>query len=313
MPPAGSANPAGAYAAPGGEWLGWLAAIGAVSMWAAWAVATRGTLQAYTGRIDAIDIVALRFAVAGLITLPVAIARPPRLSRLGGLGSIVVAGTGGFTFSLCNTSGLAFAPAAHSGALVAPLGAVFVGLAAAFILNEALPRRRISGLALIVAGAFGIVAATWAGDAPRSIFVGHALFLGAALQWTTYTVLVRRAGLAPIEAMLVACVGSALLYVPAWLVLRGPSALLALPAGVLAVQAVLHGVVAQTLSIVLFNFGVARLGAARAAACGALLPPMVALGATLFLAEPPSWAELPGLAALSLGVWLATVSRARPG
>lgn len=301
------AAPAGVREGRAREWTGWLAAIGAVSMWAAWAVATRGTLQAYSGRIDVPDIVALRFAVAGLITLPFALLRPPRLSRLGPLGSVAAAGAGGFTFSLCNTGGLAFAPAAHSGALVAPLGAVFVGLAASLLLAEALSRRRLLGLGLIVAGALGIVAATWASGAPASIFIGHALFLGAALQWTAYTILVRRSGLAPIEAMLVACVGSALLYVPPWLVLRGPGALLSLPASVLVVQALLHGVMAQTLSIVLFNFGVSRLGAARAAACGALLPPLVAAGSALFLGEAPGWGELPGLAALTVGVWLATV------
>lgn len=274
-------------------------------MWSAWSVATRGTLHAFGGQLDVADLVALRFLVAGLIALPVALAHPPPLGRLGPWRAVAAAGFGGFTFSLCNTGGLAFAPAAHAGALTAPMGAVFTGLLAAFVLDEHLSRRRVAGLLFIVAGALVLLAATMATGLPRAVFIGHALFLAAALQWSVFTVLIRGAGLMPLEALSLCCLGSAVLYLPAWLVLRGPGGLLAVSWPVLGVQGMLHGVVGQTLSVVLFNLGVVRLGAARAASCGALVPLLVALGAALFLAEPPSVAEMPGLLAISLGVWLA--------
>jgi drug/metabolite transporter (DMT)-like permease len=57
---------------------------------------------------------------------------------------------------------------------------------------------------------------------------------------------------------------------------------------------------------------VTRLGAARAAACGALVPPMVAAGAWLFLDEIPHLGELPGLAALTFGVWRTTTAPMAP-
>jgi drug/metabolite transporter (DMT)-like permease len=290
----------------------WAAAIAAVTMWAGWAVATRGTLSAQAGQLNVWDLVALRFMVAAVITLPIALRHPPRLARLGPWRSVLAIGMGGFSFSLCNTGGLAFAPAAHGGAMTAPLGAVFTGLLAAFVLNERLSPRRSLGLVLIVAGAGAVVLANAVAAPPASLYLGHALFIGAAAQWATYTVIMRRAGLYPLEALSIACLGSALLYLPAWLVLHGPATLLAAPWQTLAVQGVLHGVIGQTASIALFNFAVMRLGASRAAACGALVPPMVAAGATLFLDEPPQLAELPGLAALTAGVWLATAApRAR--
>jgi drug/metabolite transporter (DMT)-like permease len=302
-------------------WVGWAAAIGAVSMWSGWAVATRGTLLAGVGDgaapLDVWDLVALRFLVASLIALPLLRTHPPRLGRLGtglpGLARLLVAaGMGGFSFSLCNTGGLAFAPAAHGGAMVAPLGAVTTGLLAAFVLGERLSRARALGLGLIVAGVVLLVFANAVAAPPPTIFLGHAMFVGAAVQWATYTVVIRGARLHPLEALVLACLGSALLYLPAWLLLRGPAALLAAPWQTLVLQGVLHGVVGQTASIALFTFAVTRLGAARAAACGALVPPMVATGAWLFLGETPSMAELPGLAALTFGVWRTTTAPMAP-
>ena len=83
---------------------------------------------------------------------------------------------------------------------------------------------------------------------------------------------------------------------------------------VLALQALVHGVFAATVSVILFNIGVARLGAARAASPAALNPALTALLAIPTLGEVPSWPELPGFVALTAGVWLASGARlgARP-
>jgi drug/metabolite transporter (DMT)-like permease len=248
--------------------------------------------------------------VAGGLLLPRALLRPPPLAALGAARIACVVTAGGFTFSLCNTGGFAFAPAAHGGALTSPLGAVFTGLLAALFLGELLSRRRMLGLGLILAGATALLAAVVSAEPPASVFAGHALFVAAALQWAIYTVVMRGARLAPLDALSLACVGAAVVYLPAWLLLRGPAALLAAAPGNVAIQALLHGLASQVVSILLFNLAVVRLGASRPAVCGALVPPVVAAGATLLLAEPPAAAELPGLAALTLGVWLAA-SRGR--
>ena len=194
------------------------------------------------------------------------------------------------------------------------LGVVVVGV---LIFNNiggqmAANSSRALGLGLIVSGVVLLVLANAVASPPPMIFLGHALFVGAAVQWATSTVVIRAARLHPLEALVLACLGSALLYLPAWLVLRGPAALLAAPWPTLALQGVLHGVVGQTASIALFTFAVTRLGAARAAACGALVPPMVAAGAWLFLDEIPHLGELPGLAALTFGVWRTTTAPMAP-
>ena len=279
-----------------------------MTIWSGWSVATRGLLHGQAGLIALPDLVALRFLFAGVAVLPWAASRPPRLARLGPLRAVAAAAMGGFTFSLCNTGGLLFAPAAH-GALTPTLGAVFTGGLAAWFLGERLSGPRLAGLGLILAGALLLVGGTMAADVPAAIFIGHALFAAAALQWSVHLVLVRQAALAPRDALVLTSLGSALIYLPGWLLWRGPDALLAVPWRTLLVQGALHGWLSQVLSVVLYIFGVTRLGASRAAACGALLPPLVALGGALFLGEVPGPAELPGLLAVTAGVWLAA---ARP-
>src|SRR5262252_430332 len=86
----------------------------AVSIWAGWSAMTR---LAVTTHLDAWDIPALRFGVAGLLLSPILIRRGIALDRLGwlGLGGLIV-GTGA-PYALVVAVGLHFAPAYDAGAL----------------------------------------------------------------------------------------------------------------------------------------------------------------------------------------------------
>ncbi len=293
---------------PAGEALGWAAAIGAVSIWAGWAVATRYLLGASSLRAP--DMVALRFLTAAILMTPHAIRNGLPLRKLKPLELVAVVGGSGFAFSLCNTGGLVFAPAGHSGAMTAPLSAVWTGVLAHFLLRESLSRRSVIGLGLIVAGVATLVGATLAGHSPR-IFIGHALFACAGLLWALYTVAIRRARVASLDAVALSTIGSTIVYLPPYLAISGPR-FLEIPLSELALQALVHGVFAATVSVILFNIGVARLGAARAASPAALNPALTALLAIPTLGEVPSWPELPGFVALTAGVWLASGARLRP-
>lgn len=288
------------------EGWGWLAAFAAVSMWAGWAVATRFLLAGAT--MDPFDIVAVRFVTAALLMLPYALNRRLPLARLSWPTLAVIVAGSGFAFSLCNTSGLVFAPAAHGGAMTSPLGAVFTGVLAHWLIGERLGRRSALGLAMIAGGAAAIVLASLGGAWGERAWIGHLLFAGAGLLWASYNVSVRGARLAALDAVAISSIGSALVYLPPYLLLAGPRFLAAPPAEI-AVQAALHGGVGATLSIILFNLGLIRLGAARAAAAGALTPTLTAVMAAVLLGEVPSAAEAAGMAALTAGVWLASGAR----
>lgn len=294
---------------PRDQLLGWAAALGAVSIWAGWAVATRFLLGAAT--LATPDIVALRVLVAAALMAPHALRRGPALWRVrpAVLAGIVLGS--GFAFSLCNTGGLAFAPAAHGGAMTSPLGAVFTGLLAYGLIGEPLGRRRVVGLALIAAGAGAIVLSSLDGDWGPDAWIGHLLFCAAALLWAIYTVAVRGARVGSCDAVALGVIGSAALFVPPYLLVCG-AALAAAPLRELAIQALLHGVLGATVSVILFNHGLVRLGAGRTAAVGALTPAMTAALGIPALGEVPSAAEAAGLAVLTGGVWLASGARLRP-
>src|SRR5215472_5785350 len=98
----------------GGYLKGAVFGLSAVSIWAGWSAMTR---LAVTTNLDAWDIPALRFGVAGLLLSPILIRRGLALDRLGwpGLAGIIV-GTGA-PYALVVALGLRLAPAYDAGAL----------------------------------------------------------------------------------------------------------------------------------------------------------------------------------------------------
>src|SRR5205085_5903536 len=100
----------------------------AVSIWASWSAVTR---LAVTTNLDAWDIVALRFGVAGLLLSPVVVRRGLALDRLGWLGLAGIIAGNGAPYALVAAEGLRFAPAYDGGALNPAMMPPFVALIAA--------------------------------------------------------------------------------------------------------------------------------------------------------------------------------------
>src|SRR6476646_10507195 len=92
---------------------GALYGLAAVTIWSGWIVVARLGLRS---SLTPWDIAALRFAVAGLLMLPLVLARGVAIDRLGwgGLAAIVLGGAAPVFFA---NWGLMFAPAAQAGAL----------------------------------------------------------------------------------------------------------------------------------------------------------------------------------------------------
>jgi len=126
----------------------------AASIWASWSAITR---LAVTTGLDAWDIAALRFGVAGLLLSPVLVQRGLARDRLGWRGlAVIIAGLGA-PYALVAAGGLRFAPAHDQGALNPGCMPLFVALIAAIVLREKLSTTRKFGLSMILAGALIII------------------------------------------------------------------------------------------------------------------------------------------------------------
>jgi drug/metabolite transporter (DMT)-like permease len=280
--------------------------LAAASIWASWSVVTR---LAVTTTLDAWDIAALRFGVAGILLAPVVIRHGLARHRMGwsGLG-LLIAGVG-VPYALVAAAGLRFAPACDSGALNPGCMPLFVALIAAAALRERLSAMRKRGLLLIATGAFIIigshaVGSTW--DASRSC--GDALFLVASCLTACFTVVMRRARLEPLHAAAIVATGSLVLYLPAYLALRAShlAQLAEMAPGALMLQALFQGVAVTIVSIFLYGRAVAVLGASGGAAFGSLVPALSALFAIPLLREWPNEMGWTAIGFISAGVYLAS-------
>jgi len=279
--------------------------VAAASIWASWSVLTR---LAVTTGLDAWDIAALRFGVAGLLLSPVLVRRGLARDRLGWLGLVVIIAGLGPPYVLVAAGGLHFAPASDQGALNPGCMPLFVALIAAIFLGEKLSRARKSGLSLILAGALIIVgwhtAARSAGwSASRSF--GDMLFLFAAFLSACFTVVMRQAKLNPLHAAALVSTGSLVSYLPIYLALHG-TRLAKLPITEITVHAIFQGVLVTIVSLLLYGRAVEILGASGGAAFGALVPALSALFAIPLLGEWPHATDWLGIVLISAGVYLAS-------
>jgi drug/metabolite transporter (DMT)-like permease len=277
----------------------------AASIWAGWSAMTR---LAVTTNLDALDIAALRFGVAGILLAPVVVQRGSARDRLGWLGLAVVIVGIGAPYVLVAAGGLRFAPASDQGALNPGCMPLFVALIAAIVLGENISVARKLGLGLILAGA--LVTMVWhaidrniAWNASRTF--GDALFLCAALMTAGFTVVMQRARLDPLHAAALVATGSLVIYLPIYLAVAG-TRLGAVPLPDLTVQAIFQGVLVTIVSIVLYGRAIVILGASGGAALGALVPALSALFAIPLLGEWPSKTDWLGIILISASVYLAS-------
>jgi drug/metabolite transporter (DMT)-like permease len=275
----------------------------AVSIWASWSVLTR---LAVTTSLDAWDIAALRFGVAGLVLLPVVVRRRLARDRLGWLGLVVIIAGQGAPYVLVAASGLQFAPARDQSALNPGSMPLFVALLAAAVLGERLSAIQKLGLALIFAGVVVIIGwhgGSGAGSLPHT--VGDALFLFAGFLTACFTVVMRRAKLDPLHAAALVATGSLVIYLPIYLALCGIRLAL-LPLADIALQATFQGVLVTIVGVVLYGRAVAILGASAGAAFGALVPALSVLLAIPLLGEWPEKTDWLAIVCISGGVYLAS-------
>jgi drug/metabolite transporter (DMT)-like permease len=286
----------------------------AVAIWAGWLVVMRFGV---TTTISVPDLAALRFAVAGLLLLPVVLRRGLAFDRLGVAGIIVLVLGGGVPYLLIVGIGLLFAPVAHAAVLTQGIVPLTVALVAAVVLKERVTTVQKLGLGLIICGGL-VIGGIGSNAVGGTASIGHLCFLAAAFLFASYTVTVRRAALDGLHAAGIAAVPSSVIYLPLYVFVFGDQAL-RLPISDIVIQALYQGVLTAALSIALYGRAIRLIGASPAGAFVALGPVIASLISIPVLGEKPSPLEWAAIVVISTGVVLTSGSlqvlrrRCQPG
>jgi drug/metabolite transporter (DMT)-like permease len=255
-------------------------------------------LSLASNALDAWDIAALRFGVAGLLLLPLFARRG--LADLKLLPALFLACGAGAPYVLLTAGGLAFAPAGHMGVVTPSCMLLCSTLGSYVILKDPLTRNRIVGVLAIM---LGLLALGWDGLANHGelTWLGDAMFALGGAFWATYTIGLRVWRVEPLRATAVVGVLSMVLYIPGYAWFAGAD-LVAAPWREVVIQAVFQGVLSAIVALLLYTRSVAILGAARGAVFAALVPTFSLLIAIPLLHELPTHLQLAGVLLVTAGM-----------
>lgn len=281
--------------------------LSAISIWVGWILYTRVGVTSVVSKMSPYDLVALRFTCAGLVMLPIVWRKGFAIERMGIVNWLLVVCGAGVPYVLLSSSGLQYAPAAQAGALIPGTLPLWTALLALIFLKEHISGVRRIGLALIP---IGIVTILGAGlfHFETGHWRGHLLFIGASVTWAIFTVAMRhagRAGLDAIHAAAIVSVGWMVVYVPIYLLFL-PHQLGPTPWSAIIGQTLFQGIVVSIVSLVAFTRAVSILGASLAASFASLVPVLAMLAAIPLLGEIPGNSDVLGIAVITVGVFLAS-------
>ena len=178
----------------------------AILLWSMLALFT-----AATGRIPPFQLNAMTFLVGGLVGVVSWIVRPQGLEALRQKPVVWALGIGGlFGYHALYFAALRLAPPAESG-LINYLWPLLIVLFSSLLPGEHLRRAHIVGALLGFAGVIVLIAGRGAFDARAEYMPGYLCAFVAAFVWAGYSVLSRRFGQVPTDAVAGFCLATALL------------------------------------------------------------------------------------------------------
>ncbi len=249
------------------------------------------------------DIALLRFAVGGLVMLPILLRHG--MAQVRWRDAAALAFCGGLGFALLAYTGFSLAPSSHGAVLLHGTLPLFTFVLAWLTTAASLSRRRALGLAAIL---LGVVAMAWdslATSTTRQLY-GDAALLLASIVWSAYGLLARRFGLSPAHSGSIVAVLSMVCYVPLYAAFGG-NGLLAVPWKDIVLQGLFQGALIGAFSIFIYNRAGAILGAQDTVLFAAAVPSVTSIAAIFLLDEIPTVLALIGIAATTLGVVISIV------
>lgn len=277
--------------------LAWAAT--AVLIWSGSVVALR---QGMVTNLNAYDLTALRFGTAAPLLLPVIFRNAAVILRLG-IGRLLLITTSfGAPYVILLSLALKTAPAAAAGALNPGAMAIFAMLLGAIFLKGGIRPIRLAGIAMIIAG-LCITAAVHSGG----LIVGHLILILTGGMWAAYAHIIRSNRIPALLATAIVAVGSAILYLPIYILVL-PHKIAGATVWDIGLQMGVQGILVSLAAVYAFSRSIELLGLTIGAALPALIP-LVSLGlGFVFLGEQAGYEELLTASVIGLGVALILIA-----
>ncbi|MEM1352735.1 MAG: DMT family transporter [Pseudomonadota bacterium] len=276
--------------------LGLASALGVVVIWSGFIVFSRMGVDT---ALTAYDITALRFFVAGLVTLPFVWRWWPRHLPFGAVYLLALCGPGAL-YSVIMYLGLENATAAYGGVFANGSLPIFTIILVAVFAGERPTAREFAGVLTIIAGASLLGVSGMNGEA-RNVATGIVLFLAASAILSFYLFGVRFWNITPRQALVLVNVPNALVYLPIWHVAL-PSGLAQAETSAILFQALYQGLGPGLLAVILFALATVHIGPTATAGFSAAVPASAALLAMPVLHEIPTRLSWVGILLVTVGI-----------
>ena len=248
--------------------------------------------------VSAWDLVAMRFAIAFLILMPVLIYKKD-LAFLWHPRPIILALTGGLAYCLTVYTAFLQAPAAHAAIFLNGCIPLCTAVAAYLLFKQPFDKHTWLSLSIMLS-ALALMSYLMLHEQASAFGLGDILFFLSAVWWGIFTVLLKQWKLSAWHSMASVAIWSALIYLPIYILFIPKHFQEAEPVHLL-VQGVFHGVLVVIIATLTYVAAIERLGAFKTGSIVTLAPFIAAVIAVPLLNEPLSPAIMCGLVGMGIG------------
>ena len=248
--------------------------------------------------VSAWDLVAMRFAIAFIILMPVLLYKKD-LAFLWHPRPVILALTGGLAYCLTVYTAFLQAPAAHAAIFLNGCIPLCTAVAAYLLFKQPFDKHTWLSL-IIMLSALALMSYLMLHEQASAFGLGDVLYFLSAVWWGIFTVLLKQWKLSAWHSMASVAIWSALIYLPIYILFIPKHFQEAEPVHLL-VQGVFHGVLVVIIATLTYVAAIERLGAFKTGSIVTLAPFIAAVIAVPLLNEPLSPAIMCGLVGMGIG------------
>lgn len=274
---------------------GYLFVLITMCIWVGFTIFSRLNLHWH---VSAWDLVAMRFAIAFLILMPVLIYKKD-LAFLWHPRPVILALTGGLAYCLTVYTAFLQAPAAHAAIFLNGCIPLCTAVAAYLLFRQPFDKHTWLSLS-IMSSALVLMSYLMLYDQATAFGLGDLLFFISAVWWGIFTVLLKQWKLSAWHSMASVAIWSAIIYLPVY-VLFVPKHFQEAEPIHLVIQGLFHGVMVVIIATLTYVAAIERLGAFKTGSIVTLAPFIAAVIAVPLLDEPLNAAIVCGLVGMGFG------------